>query len=87
MAFFPENPIGSMDEFVGWYRTPGFSDYVESVLKKAVSLQEEGSPEQVVLQEVYSAHYEAPASFAEGLDAVLKLDGNHVSLPSTSWIF
>jgi len=84
MAFFPENPIGSMDEFVGWYRTPGFSDYVESILKKAVSLQEEGSPEQVVLQEVYSAHYEAPASFAEGLDAVLKLDGNHISLPSTS---
>ena len=84
MGFFPENPIGSMDEFVGWYRTPGFRDYVESVLKKAVSLQEEGSPEQVVLQEVYSAHYEAPASFAEGLDAVLKLDGNHVSLPSTS---
>ncbi len=84
MAFFPENPIGSMDEFVGWYRTPGFRDYVESILKKAVSLQEEGSPEQVVLQEVYSAHYEAPASFAEGLDAVLKLDGNHISLPSTS---
>jgi len=37
-----------------------------------------------VLQEIYEAHYSAPASFLEGYDAVTRLDQNYAYLPQNA---
>lgn len=84
LSLFPQNPLRSLEEFVGWYRTNAFKDYVGSVLQKVVGLQEKNSPEYVVLQEIYEAHYSAPASFLEGYDAVTRLDQNYAYLPQNA---
>lgn len=84
MALFPENPLASFDDFVNWYSTSAFMDYVNNVLNKAISLQDKNSGEYITLKEIYDAHYRSPGSFVEGLDAILKLDSNYINLPPDS---
>lgn len=84
MALFPNNPLASFDDFVSWYSTSAFMDYVSNVLNEAMSLQDKNRGEYIILKEIYDAHYRSPGSFTEGLDAILKLDSNYINLPPDS---
>ena len=87
LALFPNNPLGSFDRFVSWYRTPAFSDYVSDVLEKALSLQKEDTPEYIILKEIYNAHFSSGMPFVDGYDVLPTLDVNYYYIPFESTDF
>ena len=74
LSLFPKNPLGTLDQFVYWYRSSAFTDYVYDVLKSVMNLEKEESAEYIILKEIQVAHYSYGISFYDGYDALTKHD-------------
>ncbi len=86
LSLFPQNPLGTLQDFVRFYKTTAYSDYVSDVLDRAMSLQKEGGTEYIILKEIYDAHFSDSSVdkqfFNEGYDILSREtnDSGHIYL-------